>query len=280
MSNAAKNFFKNIQPDKIFADQLLDNRIWQRIKYEFSTEVLEDECIIQQNEKEFFLLVRWIRPDLNSRQIQVELVDITQLRKQLSQSETNALELRHFFDRITDGILILDQSGNLLMVNRSFTELTGLRSSSTASSHPFLAELIHAQPHLSHDSSIAVQLKAQDVNGNELWLQMTGRKVVSPVNQSACYLWIANDITRQRIAEVGERQKVFKKILDESQTGITFIDAAEKIMHTNHVMVSMLGYSADELSQLKLPDLIHPTEANAFRKKMNGLIHTWKHGAF
>ncbi len=272
MSEAAKNFFSGNSSDKIFADQLFDSRIWQRMRNEYSSEALQDEFSVKRNGNELFFQVTWIRLHLANNLISVELTEITLFRKQLAQSETNALELRHFFDRITDGILILDQSGNPLMVNRSFTELTGFRNSSTAASHPFLEELIHSNPLLSQDSSINIQVKAQDVNGHELWLQMAGRKVISPVNQSACYLWIANDITRQRVAEVGERQKVFKKILDESQTGITFIDTAEKIMHTNHVMVSMLGYSSDELSQLKLPDLIHPAEANAFRKKMSGLI--------
>lgn len=272
MSEAAKNFFSGYSSDKVFANQIFDNRIWQRMRNEFSSEVLQDEFSFKQNSTELFFQVKWIRLQSDNNLISVELTDVTFFRKQLAQSETNALELRHFFDRITDGILILDQSGNPLMVNRSFTELTGLRNSSTVASHPFLEELIHTNPHLSQDSSIGVQVKAQDVYGNELWLQMTGRKVISPVNQSACFLWIANDITHQRIAEVGERQKVFKKILDESQTGITFINSSEKIMHTNHVMVSMLGYSSDELNQLKLPDLIHPTEANSFRKKMNGLI--------
>lgn len=273
MSEAARNFFSEKSDDKVFAGQLFDNRIWQRMKNEFSSGILQDEFSCQQSGKEFFFQVKWSRPQLNSNLIAVELADITAFRKQLAQSETNALELRHFFDRITDGILILDQSGNPLMVNRSFTELTGLRNSSTPESHPFLEELVHANPQLSQDSSLSVQVKARDAIGNELWLQMTGRKVISPVNQASCYLWIANDITRQRIAEVGERQKVFKKILDESQTGITFINSSEKILHSNHVMVSMLGYSSDELNQLKLPDLIHPNEANAFRKKMNGLIN-------
>lgn len=273
MSEAAKNLFAEITSDKIYADQLFENRIWQRMRNEFSSDVLQDEFSIKHNNHEAFIQLKWNRPQLVNNQIIVELTDVTFFRKQLSQSETNALELRHFFDRITDGILILDQSGNPLMVNRSFTELTGLRNNSTITSHPFLEELIHVNPLLSQDCSSGVQVKAQDVVGNEIWLQMTGRKVISPVNQSACYLWIANDITRQRIEEVGGRQKVFKRILDESQTGITFINSNEKIMHTNHIMVSMLGYSSEELNQLKLPDLIHPNEVNAFRKKMNGLIH-------
>lgn len=272
MSKAAKNFFSDKTEDKIYADQLFDNRVWQRMKHEFSTEVLHDEISVEQNGTDCFIQILWSRLQPGNNLVSVELVEVTHFRNQLSQSETNALELRHFFDRITDGILILDQSGNPVMVNRSFSELTGLRSDSTLTTHPFLEELIHANPLLNQDSSHSVQVKTLDVIGNELWLQMTGRKVISPVNQSACYLWIASNVTRHRLAEVGERQKVFKKILDESQTGITFINSSAKILHTNHVMVSMLGYSSDELSQLKLPDLIHPNEANAFRNKMNGLI--------
>jgi PAS domain S-box-containing protein len=273
MSEVAKKFFSVQSVQEIFADRLFDNRIWQRMKNEFSSEVLYEEFHFLRNGIEFFVQLKWLRSSLTSNFIEVELTDLTSLKNQLAQSETNALELRHFFDRITDGILVLDQKGHPVMVNRSLTELTGFRNSSTASSHPFLDELILAHPQLNHDSSLSIQVKTCDVHGHELWLLMSGRKVISPVNQSECYLWIAHNITRQRIAEVSERQKVFKKMLDESQTGITFIDSSEKIMHTNHVMVSMLGYSSEEMQQLKLPDLIHPREANAIRKKMKGLMH-------
>lgn len=272
MTETFKLFFAQGNSGKLYANQLFDNRLWQRMQNEFSSEVLQDEFSFQQAGKSIFIHVGWSRPQINSKRISVEFLDITHLRKQLAQSETSALELRHFFDRITDGILILDQTGNPVMVNRSFTVLTGLRNNSTPASHPFLEELIHTDPFLDQDSSLSVKVKAQDLKGNEIWLQMTGRKVISPVNQASCYLWIANDITQQSITEVGERQKVFKKIFDESQTGITFIDSSEKIMHTNQVMVSILGYSSDELQQLKLPDLIHPDEANSFRKRMISLI--------
>lgn len=273
MSRETEKLFSENHSEKKFANRIFPNHIWLRMKNEFSSETLHDEISVHIHGVEMYLMVKWSRPSLGSNLLNVELTDITAYKNQLAKSETHALELRHFFDHITDGVLILDPEGNPLMVNSSFTRLTGLRNNSTATTHPFLDELIKSNAFLSHDHSHELRIKANDAEGKELWLQMTGRKVISPVNQQTCYLWIANNITRQRQAEVGERQRIFKKFLDESQTGITFIDNSEKIKHTNDVMVSMLGYSAGELQQLKLPDLVHPGEANRLQKKMSKLIH-------
>ncbi len=268
----AATFFSVGTAGKISPLGLLSQQVWERMQNEFSNEVLTDEFIFHKNGRPFYMQIRWKRSLAQKHRIQAELTDITALRMQQIQSETSALELRHWLEHLPDGILILDEKGQVLLMNRQLNEMIGLPASETIARHPLMEELRALLGVLETDNYRSIQLKTTTASGKELWLEVTGRKISSPVDQVVYYLWVIHDITGQRQAEVSQRQQAFKKVLDESQTGISFVDEEERIRHTNRVMEIMLGYPAGELYQLRLSDLVHPGEIGALRKRMEALL--------
>jgi PAS domain S-box-containing protein len=273
LNATAAAFFPIGTTGKISAVRFFGQRIWDRMQNEFSTEILTDEFSFHKNGRQLYIQLQWKRSSVQARIIRAELTDITTLRTQQIQSETGALELRHWLEHLSDGVLIMDENGKVLLMNRTLHEIIGLSATEINTGHPFIAALQQSHGMLETDSQQVIQMKITTAGGSERWVEASGRKISSPVNQAFYYLWTVRDITGQRQAEVSQQQQAFKQVLDESQTGISFIDQEERIQHSNRVMEFMLGYPADELHQLRFSDLVHPGESSALKKRMEALLH-------
>ncbi len=69
-------------------------------------------------------------------------------------------------------------------------------------------------------------------------------------------------VTRRKRAEMalGKSEEHLRKIYENAMTGITISNMAGYFQHCNAAFCGLLGYSLDELRQLKFTDVIHPDD--------------------
>ncbi len=72
-------------------------------------------------------------------------------------------------------------------------------------------------------------------------------------------------VTRQKLTEIalGKSEEHLRKIYENAMMGITISNMAGYFQHCNAAYCALLGYSLDELRQMKFTDVIHPDDLEA-----------------
>ena len=85
---------------------------------------------------------------------------------------------------------------------------------------------------------------------------------------------IVHDVTEQRIAQeaLAQRELLLKQILDTSSVAIFLVDQQGRIIHANHRMTEMFGYTMEDLLTKEYVELINPQEREIGRAKMLELL--------
>jgi PAS domain S-box-containing protein len=67
-----------------------------------------------------------------------------------------------------------------------------------------------------------------------------------------------NALSRMKTAQEGEFR--FRRLFEETAIGMTMVDEQGKLLAANPALSSMLGYSTEELSNMRFPDYTHPED--------------------
>lgn len=147
--------------------------------------------------------------------------------------------LRHVFDAIPDGIVLVDESGRIKLVNRQAEALFGYRSEELANRpvetlmperfravHPSHRDRYHAEPHV-RPMGIGLQLFGQRRDGTEFPVEIS----LSPISvaDTALILATIRDVTEQRRLErdaheeLEGRRALLQAVLDELPTGVYLV---------------------------------------------------------
>jgi diguanylate cyclase (GGDEF)-like protein/PAS domain S-box-containing protein len=72
---------------------------------------------------------------------------------------------------------------------------------------------------------------------------------------------VIHDYSEQEAVEhaLRESESRFRRVVDAAQNGIVVTDHEGRILLTNNSLHHLLGYSADELAELTLADIVHPS---------------------
>lgn len=107
---------------------------------------------------------------------------------------------------------------------------------------------------------------AEHVSGGELG--ELGRAFDEMANK------LAEDILKLKRADeaLSEREERLRVIFDTSQAGMILVNSRGFITFANQRMAEMFGYSLEELSSMKYPQLVHPDEQSTGDNRMRQLI--------
>ena len=100
------------------------------------------------------------------------------------------------------------------------------------------------------------------------------------------------DVTEQKRAEQAliQSENKYRTIFDNISEGLAFVDIDGRFLEVNPAYCQMLGYSKDEMSHMRVPEILHPDARSAFERFLSGiltspafkeeLIHVHKSGRF
>lgn len=191
-------------------------------------------------------------------------VDISRERKQREISEAKALEIRYFLENINAGILVCNDNGIVKLISKNLCELLGYTQQELISDKKLISILnndLKIDAGTTNNATV-FETKYKPLRGQETWLQFSGRKIKSPLDNEENNIWVVKNITeeKQYHAPLAETQPGFNKLFEAGHIGISIIGMDQKILQANAAFCKILGYNEPELKKLSLLDLSHPDD--------------------
>lgn len=216
----------------------------------------------------------------NARRVIGAMQDLTE-RKAAEQALRRSEELqRHIFEALPAHIAVVNRQGTILAANRAWTEFA---AANQAANHPSVSlganylEVCRRAVHEGDSGAAEALAGIEAVLSGQLprfaceypcdaphearWFSMT----VVPLQQecAAGGAVISHfDITGRRLAEEALRrsEERFRELVELSLDGIFVADSQGHYLDVNPAGARMLGYSAAEICQLSIADVIAPDE--------------------
>jgi PAS domain S-box-containing protein len=179
--------------------------------------------------------------------------DITE-RKRAAESHfllTTALE------STANGVVITDVKGNIVWVNRAFTEMTGYTQSEVLGKNPRILKSGKQEGSLyrvlwetiSAGNVWHGEIINKKKDGSLYYEEMTITPLKNTNGAIAYFIAIKRDITeRKQIEEtLSESERRFHQLFDEAPVGYHELDIQGRIVQVNRTELEMLGYEAKEM---------------------------------
>lgn len=190
--------------------------------------------------------------------------DVTERRhaeRALRASEAN---YRMLLEQASDAILIIDRSGRYLEVNSQLCKMLGYTRQEMLqkNTRDLLLPEDHARyanevPTMQPGSSLRVEHRLRHKNGSTVFVESSIKAL-----HDGRILSIVRDVTTRK--EEDEQLRVseerYRSLMQQSSEGIFVFDPHSlRIQEANAAMLAMLGYRRDEITGLKLYDVVAET---------------------
>lgn len=181
--------------------------------------------------------------------------------------------LKALIDYSADMMIVMDLQGGVLYASPSFRLVLGYSPDEWIGRTPW--NLLHPDDFpVASDAFLRVietkeahafQCRARHIDGSWRVLDSTARYLRQ--DASAVVVVNSHDITEHvRAQEVlQEQESRLRAVLDGAGMGIVLVDQEHRILHSNRRVQQMIGYSAEELSQISLNDITHPDDLYKFQ---------------
>ncbi|MBN2645449.1 MAG: EAL domain-containing protein [Desulfuromonadaceae bacterium] len=179
------------------------------------------------------------------------------------------MEYAGLVENSNDLIQVVDFEGRLLYVNQMWLDTLGYSREEAASLHFF--SILHPDFHCNCHERIGQLQSGQVVPRFEAsFITRDGEKIVT---EGSISLYQENgvprgiqgffrDITQRKKTEdaLREREEQFRTIFESSVAGIAMLAPDGRFLQANPAFCNFLGYSEQELKQLKITDVTHPDD--------------------
>ncbi len=180
------------------------------------------------------------------------------------------------------GVAEYDLSGNHLFVNGTFAALLGytpdemtgmpLQQVVYAEDWPQCHELFERA--IRESGSFVNEKRVLAKDGSVLWINESIASIRDALGQAQSVVTVAIDASARKAAEEVLRQSEarYRAIVGQATAGIALTELTGRFVQVNDYMALMLGFSALELSALRVQDLIHPDDVALAQAKLTELI--------
>ena len=162
--------------------------------------------------------------------------------------------LKEHFEAAADGVIVLEQSGRILYVNRTAEDITGFARSGlvgmdvgvlVVESQRGVVRQVVEQVIGGHNLE-AFDLSLRTTSGEAMWASVTTSTVLS---SSGAAILSFRDVTAQRAleAELRKTKEFLEKLVDSTVDAIVAADMRGNVIIFNQGAERMFGYSADEV---------------------------------
>ncbi len=177
----------------------------------------------------------------------------------LKESEKGLLEM---IDHATDGMMIEDFDGNIMVVNKQQALRTGYSKEEILSmniddlfpSSSNYKDTEESREKLAAGEPVVFEYVVTRRNGSKLDVEVKLVKIV--FNGKPALFSVSHDITERKKTEQALRESEvrFHILNEQSRDGIVILDQKGNVYQSNKQFAAMIGYSPEEMSQLHVTD--------------------------
>ena len=179
-------------------------------------------------------------------------------------SEHKALEerFRANFEQAAVGMMHTSLDRRILMVNRKFCDMIGYTVEELVGRK---ATAIHHPDDSNADQPLEKQLVAGEIStfsfekryirrdGGVMWGNRTVSLARDAAGRPLYFIRVIEDVTERKEAE-----QRYRAVFDSAPVGILRSGLDRRILQVNPKLCEILGYQADELLTMRVPELVHP----------------------
>ncbi|MEB3216303.1 MAG: PAS domain S-box protein [Nostocales cyanobacterium 94392] len=234
--------------------------------------------------------VRWVESygryyyDDNGKALRMAgtVIDITE-RKQAQQA---LLESEHRYSTLAKispvGIFRWDTSANLLYINQRWCEITGYSFQEVINQG--WREIIHPEDRSRVETKVKCTLqdkigfecefRCQRRDNSVVWVFAQSVPEINAEQVIIGYVGTLTDITQRKQWEeaLQESEKRFRSTFEQAAVGIAHADLSGKFIRVNQKLCDILGYSREQLLQLRFQQITHPDDLQSDLKKVRDLL--------
>ncbi len=197
---------------------------------------------------------------------------------------------RQLIETMNDGFIVCDENEKLTYLNDKFSKMIGLQQNLLIGQSFF--DLVNQNNLTRLREQIGNRKKGRNETIELTLIHESGGDVftlASPkglFNSSGIYTGsfaVFTDITRRKQIEnaLKKSETTFKAIYNNTELGIGVVDEGGNIIDSNPAMQQMLGYSKEELNQMKFADISYPMDNSTnnrllFENLKKGVIDSYK----
>ncbi len=170
-----------------------------------------------------------------------------------------------------DAIIITDADGNIIQVNRAFSDITGYSAEEVLGQNPRImssgrhGRIFYADmwQQLLHAGTWSGEIWDKRKNGEIFPKWMTITAVKNERQETIRYISISSDITARVHAEealLRESDERFRGTLEQAAVGIAHADLDGTYQQVNQKLCEILGYSPTELIRLNVQEVTFPDD--------------------
>lgn len=117
---------------------------------------------------------------------------------------------------------------------------------------------------------LLIEVRMRHASGSLLWVRASSSTEQDEQGRS-CIVGVVQDITAQKEAELSlrhresqfrESEELFRATFDHANVGVALVSTQGRFLRVNAALCRMLGYSAEELTQLSFNDVTHPEDTH------------------
>lgn len=165
---------------------------------------------------------------------------------------------------ITDALLVLDHDGIIRVMNEAATQLLGYPSEAligkpvtTVFDGPQLDEI---KSRLATEGSLQdFELSYTGTDKKERCLSLSASTMQAKDDQPVAFVCIVRDVSEKKRAEaaIRENEERYRAVVEQTSEGIYLVDLETRnILEANAALLGMLGYTAEEITDLRMYDII------------------------
>ncbi len=188
---------------------------------------------------------------------------LREMNKEIKESEK---EFRTLFDSVNDAIFIHDFEGNFLEVNKTACERLGYKKEKLLKMTPkdidtpkYAKEFNKKIDELKKKKSLFFETVHITKEGREIPTEINSKVIVYQGKKSI--LSLARDISKRK-----ESEKRFQDLFENANDLIQSVDTDYNFLYVNKKWKKSLGYTQEEIKNLKLTDIIAPKSKNLCEK--------------
>lgn len=206
--------------------------------------------------------------------------DITERKKAIVDLTLREEQYRTLFNLSPDGIVIMDENGNLIDANPAYCELLGYPFSEIIDSN--ISDLAHDDVKKQIKSNIAKILSGERLkhvvknkskkNNRETFINLNEGKIILPDGRPGI-LSIAEDITDriQTEEKLKEREQLYRLLVENQSDFIVKVDTQGRFLFVSPSYCDFFGKTEEELLGREFMILVHQDDQSETNKAMKNL---------